>query len=123
MVKGDEIMDTTVLLAFIGGLSASIITIVGNYLNKRHETKQAYRQTILDNAFREYEVRSAMLKEFQKDGVHVTYYPWDMYVLCYDKLYKLLDKKDYTREDIISTLEEMKKISEVYDEFKATIPK
>lgn len=76
------------------GLSGSIITLVGNYLNKRQEAKTAIKLSILDNAFKEYELRTKMMEGFADKDKTVRFYPWDMYVLSYSKVLNLLDKKD-----------------------------
>ncbi|MGM0877763.1 MAG: hypothetical protein ACQEWV_24250 [Bacillota bacterium] len=50
-------MSWSVIIGFIGGLSVSIFTIVGNIIYKHFEYKQAFRLSIIENAYKEYEIR------------------------------------------------------------------
>lgn len=108
-------MDWAVILAFLAGLSGSIVTILGNYITKRHESKTAIKLSILENAFKEYEIKTKMMEHFADKGEQVTFYPWDMYALSYAKLIKLMDKKDINEEDITRLLRDFKHIKNAYD--------
>jgi pyruvate/2-oxoglutarate/acetoin dehydrogenase E1 component len=108
-------MDWSIIMGFIGGLLVSVITLIGNIINKRIENKQAYRLSVLENAYKDYELRVKMLDEFRKEGKDVTIYPWDMYVLSYSKIFDLLEKKNYKKSEVEHLLKEIKEIQSIYD--------
>lgn len=120
LLKGDVFLDWSVVIGFAGGLLVSVITLIGNIINKRYEHKQAYKLSVLDNAFKDYELRLKMLDDFRKEGKDITIYPWDMYVLSYGKIMKVIEKQNYSNDDVKKLLKDIEEIKVLYDYQKKT---
>jgi len=118
-------VDGSIVVAIIGGLTA-LISVMGNIvqsiLSKKYEKEKALKTSVLENAYKAYEHSYEIaMKESDKHGHTVKIYPWDMHVVSYVKILKLLDQKDVHIEDVKKLLNQLEDIQRVYDEHNENI--
>ncbi|MFJ7585613.1 hypothetical protein [Bacillus cereus] len=109
---------STAVLAFLGGLSVSVLTLIGNWISQHYEAKKAYRLAVMDSAYKEYEAKLNLLKELRAEGKDILLYPWDMYVVSYGVIFKYFEKKKTKPADVEKMLKELNEIKAVYDKKK-----
>ncbi len=63
------------------------------------------------------------MKISDKTGQTVNIYPWDMHVISYTKILKLVDKKRVNKNDVIKLLSDIEEIQDIYDEHNAKMKK
>jgi hypothetical protein len=85
-------------IALIGGMILTALTILSNvviaWINKNNEFKKELHKTIIDCAYKEWVETSKRVTEIAKnEGKRATIYPFTDYLLYYNRLIKILNKK------------------------------
>ena len=106
-------------ISVIGGFLISGLTILSNiwisYLGKKSDKKSEFNLKIIELAYKEYEFRTNITTELaKKDGVGVSLYPFDYYLIYYTKLSQILEKGKLTESEINKMLVEMKNVNSIY---------
>ncbi|WP_421927392.1 hypothetical protein [Lysinibacillus capsici] len=113
-------MNWDILIGFAAGISGSIITLVGNYINNRQnhkfEIKKNLQNLTLEQSFKEYEIKTNMAKEYEKQGKSITIYPYSLHLVYYSKFAEYLSKENRTDKDLEKLLREVESYTKVYDE-------
>jgi len=122
------------LLGLVVGLSGSILSLIGTIvtnkqnhehelevINKKHEheVKTSIRNHVLENSFKDYELKSKMALDMSEDtGQGFKLYPYDMYILSYMKIAEYMNKEDHSPSDLGFLLSELDDIKREYDNFQ-----
>lgn len=113
-------MNTDLLVGLIIGLSGSILALIGTIISNsqrhRHEIKMSLQKITLENSFKEYELKTNLVKSLANKGEKVTYYPYELYLITYNNLYNFLQRKDVKAK-------ELEKLIQQNDEFIRTYEK
>jgi hypothetical protein len=104
-------MNWAVLVAFLGGLSGSIITLVGSVintkLNHKHELKKAKQSQIIELGYKDFERKKLAVEKLIEQGQGVKPLTLEMHLFFHRKYMEFLDKEDISREEIKQFLFEM----------------
>ena len=105
-------------ISVIGGLTISLITIVGNFImsgqQKRVEYKREIYITVLNISYEEWKANTELTLELAKiNGGTASFYPYDEYLLYYTKLIKLLEKDKLTEIEIKNMMSQFKNTRDI----------
>ena len=113
-------MSSDLIVGFLAGIAGSVLTIFGTLITNRQKHKQDLKKNlqeiVLNQSFKEYELRSNMIREFDLQGRTVVYYPYDMFLVTYSKIAEYLSKGKKTDDELVKLLDEMNKIRKAYEE-------
>lgn len=94
----------SVFFAFLGGLSVSIVTMVGNIINTKinhkHELKKTKQTQMLELSFKDYEMISKINEKLVEKGEDIDTYPWELHYLSHKRVMELFENEELSTEEL-----------------------
>jgi hypothetical protein len=108
--------ENTNAIALATAIITAAVALITNAWSRRHEKKLAIMKTIMESAFKDYELRT---KELYEKGISQETEPYKFlsyteYLIFYKKMASLFAQKKVSEEDITKALLENKKLIDKY---------